>query len=57
MKAIFMIICLGMVSVSYAVETSTDCPMMNEKNERTNPKQNMNFKPKENTKKNTVSAQ
>lgn len=57
MKILIMIICMGMISASYAVETNTDCPMMNEKTERTNPKQNMNFKPKENTKKNTVSAQ
>lgn len=56
MKALVFIICMTIVSASYAVETNTDCPMMLEKNERSNPKANLNLKPKENSKRPSVSA-
>lgn len=56
MKALMIMICMTIVSASYAVETNTDCPMMLEKNERSNPKANLNVKPKENSKRPSVSA-
>ena len=38
-------------------ETSTDCPMMRELNERSNPKANLGSQPKAKTKRPTATAQ
>jgi hypothetical protein len=57
MKAIIFAVCMCIVSASFAVETSTDCPMMREKNERSNPKATMALKSKTNNRKGTVSSQ
>lgn len=57
MKVIIFTICMCIVSASFATEVATDCPMMKEKNDRSNPKAAMNLKTKTNTKKPTASAQ
>lgn len=57
MKLMIMILSLCFVTVSFAAEVSTDCPMMSERNDRSNPKASLAAKPKANTKKNTASAQ
>lgn len=52
MKAIIFVVCLCIVSASFATETTTNCSMMSERNDRTNPKANIAaVKPKVNTKK------
>lgn len=43
--------------MSYAAETTTDCPMMSERNERSNPKANLAVKQQVNKKKNSATAQ
>jgi hypothetical protein len=60
MKHLF--ICLLMssffTSIAFAVETTTDCPMMREANDRSNPKANLAAqKPKPRTRTSTGSAQ
>lgn len=56
MKAIIFIVCMCIVSASFAAETSTECPWMKEQTERSNPKASQSFKVKT-TRKGTVSSQ
>lgn len=56
MKAIIFIVCMCIVSASFAGETDTECPWMKEQNERSNPKASQTVKVKS-TKKGTVSSQ
>jgi hypothetical protein len=56
MKAIIFVVCMCIVSASFAAETTTECPWMKEQNERSNPKSTQTFKEKT-TKKGNASAQ
>jgi hypothetical protein len=52
MKFIIFAICLSSISISFAAETSTECPMMTERNDRINLKANLvSMKPIVKTKK------
>lgn len=46
MKALIFVVCLCIVSVSFATETNTECQGMKEQNSRTNPKASLETKVK-----------
>lgn len=51
MRALIFAVCFCIVTVSFAAETQTECPMMKEQNQRNNPKANLQSVKRLNTKK------
>jgi hypothetical protein len=45
MKALIFFVCLGIVPASFAAETETECAMMREAGDRTNPKATLEPRP------------
>jgi hypothetical protein len=55
MKGLILItIWMAFSGISLAEEVATDCPLMAEKNERENPKQNLNAVKEKSTKKESI---